>query len=170
MTASRRRWSFSLRTLFVVLTLLAIGPGWAAQQVRTVAARKAVWSSMPASVEWFKLGTSRAHYAICGRFDHDGGDLPQESRDRIDAERQRIVASVPWFRRMLGDHPVAFIACPAHDIPRIERLFPEAEVIDEVELLRSAAAQAKRQSPVAQRAFPCPIAIQRSPATRPLGA
>ena len=42
MTAPRRHWSFSLRTLFVVVAMLALPLGWVGSQWRLVNVRRAL--------------------------------------------------------------------------------------------------------------------------------
>ena len=108
----KRRWfRFSLRTLFVVVTIFGVWLGW---QLKIVRERKALLAEM-------------------------GGEQPTleemeadpSGQDRLSATRFQY-ARVPLYRRLLGDksYPdLAFAVQAATSSPlleRIERAFPES--------------------------------------------
>ena len=115
MTAPRRRWSFSLRTLFVVLTATSMLLGVVIWQVNIVNERKAAWASV---CDQENL-TAMADYK---------GPVWWYSR------KQLGFAELPFWRKWLGDEEgICQISIPyRHDDPRSRRinyLFPEADII-----------------------------------------
>lgn len=102
-TPPRRRWfRFSLRTMFVLVTVFAVFVGWLAREWRIVRERE----------EWI-------------RYNYDG-DHPHWL-----AQGDDLGVSLPIWRTWLGDHPVRSIypydAWTAEERSKAERLFPEAE-------------------------------------------
>ena len=100
-----RLWfRYTLRTLFVLLTLLGIALGWLAVQVKWKhdrrEARKSIRSFSSSRLRDF------------------GFDLTRETRS-------------PLGLRLLGEKPVTLIVVPPqskYSIAELERLFPEAQV------------------------------------------
>jgi hypothetical protein len=97
------RLQFSLLTLFVALTVFAMGLGWELSVVRE---RKA-WR--------------RAHQALIREaYSGDGALL----------DLTRAVPHIPWWRSLMGDTPVAILSFPEgwadSDCDHAVRLFPEA--------------------------------------------
>ena len=98
-----RRLRFSLRTLFVVVTVVCVWLGW---QVPIVRDRHGL-------LRWVR--------------DFEGPVLTAGPEDDESLE-------LPFFRRLIGDRAVTFIGFPSdvvsmEEIRRIERAFPEAEVV-----------------------------------------
>jgi hypothetical protein len=107
MTAPCRRWfRFSLRTLFVVVTVLACWLGW---QVNVVAQRRTAIRAAQPDAALFVFDDSSLPSATVAYF----GNRP----------------GIPLVRRWMGDSRVVFVAAyREQDVPEFERLFPEAEV------------------------------------------
>ena len=104
MTAPRRRWTFGLRTLFVVLTVVCCWLGWEVNVVRKRAFAAA----------WIKKHEDACFW-------------------QLKADDPYFVVRMSWIRRMLGDHYVAEIGFPSKivtldEIHWIEKVFPEATV------------------------------------------
>lgn len=112
----RRRFRFSLRTVFVLITLLGMALAWVVVQVKWINDR---------------------HYAL--RFsDHAGAVLPAT----VVSPRPGPVPPAPWSIRILGEKGRRTI-CVVRDskdmtdaqfeakVERIQRLFPEAEILPE---------------------------------------
>jgi hypothetical protein len=115
---SLRRWfQFTLRTLFVVTTVVAAVAGYAAKQYHIVREREE-WlrtRAVPPAIE-FRMGTLE-----------DVLQHSQELRTKGDTGRRP-----PWFRAVLGDRAQASVYLPNDstdaDFARAARLFPEADV------------------------------------------
>ena len=110
----KRRWfSFSLRTMFVVVTIFGVWLGW---QLKIVRERKAVLAEIKRTEK--------------SQFDDDYIGLESEfdPDDRVDLESARI----SFGRRLLGDESCLFLALPKSLDPqwieRAEAAFPEAEI------------------------------------------
>ena len=109
-TVSKRRWSFSLRTLFVVVTVFGCWLGW---QVKTVRDRSNARYEIEARGAKIAAGSVLGGSARVGR----AGDP---------------LAKLPWIRRALGDEPVGLILFPGELSPSdLEKAdyFPEACVL-----------------------------------------
>src|SRR5262245_42717557 len=122
--ALRRRhawWRFSLRTLLVGVTLLAVWLGWNAN---TVLQRKAMR-------RWIERIGGRA--AVDGQSAFLSGEtyLPWFWR-QADEQRWRLT---PW-RRLMGDQPMDTVVLPPHvearDLHRVQVLFPEVRMINQL--------------------------------------
>jgi len=107
--STRRRWfSFSLRTLFVVVTLLGVCLGWLAWHAHAVHVRNITRSWVAEHHGW--LNPSDGIWS-----------LAQEQKD----------AELSWIRHALGDRAAVLIELPIHtvsldEIQAIEAAFPEA--------------------------------------------
>jgi len=101
----RRRFRFSLRTLFIATTLLAIWFGW---QVHIVRERQ----------DWRKWLE-----------DNDGSFVSVAAWNA--RPKHASAADVPIYRKWLGDEPAARIALPhgtePADVHRAKSVFPEAD-------------------------------------------
>jgi len=107
----RRRLRFSLRSLFIAVTVFAAWLGWELKFIRA----RAAFAKDPAfgAMTTFGIG------------------------DTIDKGRVnggiRITNELPWWRRLLGDQSycVVFLeeGSEAAELDRVRRLFPEAEVM-----------------------------------------
>jgi hypothetical protein len=108
-TPPRRRWSYSLRTMFVVVTAVAIPLGWLGWQLKIVRERNA-------AREWL-------------RESREGG-VPEYAAGLACTQNN---PSNPFWRVWLGDEaaPVVLITdrLPKEQIDRIRKVFPEAEII-----------------------------------------
>jgi hypothetical protein len=111
-----RRWfSFSLRSLLLVMTVLCIWLGWESSVVRQ---RRRMLSKLQVSPA-FQITTAKSWAAIFA-----GGPPPPQP-----------VATIPTVRRWLGDEAIQEIGYFRHmqgftdgDVDRLVKLFPEAKV------------------------------------------
>ena len=103
-TPQPRRWfSFSLRTLFVVVTVVGGALGWLGWNLRIVRARQ----------EMLNLVDEHGQFSLLVIFDTD-------------------LKKIPWIRRRMGDQSVSVIATrDSNPIQRhrLKKLFPEADEI-----------------------------------------
>src|SRR5581483_3744764 len=110
-----RRFQFSLRTLLIVVTLLAIPCGWLGWQAKIVRDRKATWARISKS----------------GGHDSALWSLTTSQREP-DRRGTGYPKTVSWIRRLLGDRPVNGIilpdTLPPDDVEQILKIFPEAEM------------------------------------------
>jgi hypothetical protein len=102
----KRRWfQFSLRTLLIVVTLLAAPLGYVGWQAKIVRERRALLDSIKAA---------------------GGSDLTDVLHNSA------IPPPPPWLRRILGDQTVEVLLVPAttneETLARIHRLFPDTLV------------------------------------------
>lgn len=102
--APKRRWlSFSLRTLFVVVTVVACWLGWNLYTVR-----------------------ERSRIAIAASEGGGGVVFQHESRSR------RVVKKdIPWSWKLLGAEPALWVWIPSgmdEDLAYVRGIYPEAEV------------------------------------------
>ena len=149
MTTPRRRWfrfAFSLRTLFVVVTIFGVWLGWLVWQMQIVRDRRLVMAYLD-EIRIDKTPPSA------------GG--PMEALESMpywnDVLSSNLHVRVSAVRRYLGDESYLFINMPAsiegNLLERAERAFPEAElhVLDargkEVAYRDSLYAPAKRRQP-----------------------
>src|SRR5690242_2872948 len=104
-TRKRPWFQFSLRTLMMAVTLLAIACGYVASQARIVGIRNAARARIEALGGQYKVGG-----AIFGDYEEE----------------------VPLVRRWLGDEPVNFVLLPesasSSDEQRIREVFPDVVV------------------------------------------
>jgi hypothetical protein len=122
--ALNRRWfRFSLRTLFMVVTVFGCWLGW---QVSIVRERKSLLRSLES-----RASDSYDPYTLIFTYPRsvDG------SRLRSKIKWLPKEGSIPWFRRLLGDEPVGSLGLPS-DMPEQERrhirqAFPEAIISDD---------------------------------------
>lgn len=102
-TPPRRRWiQFGMRTMFVVVTAIAVWLGWELNYIR----ERREFSQRPRVLGFNQLESIH---------DGMGVDLP----------------TIPFWRRWLGDHAILNIAIrdsPEEDASDAMRLFPEAEI------------------------------------------
>jgi hypothetical protein len=127
MTAPRRRWfRFSLRTLFVLVTLFAV---WLAWQLNLIHQRNAMH-------RWIEAHGGSAATGSLGKSFRD--EIIQAVGPDPDFIRQFApetrTGTIPWFKTILGDHAVAYIVIPrvfdpGHVYKRAQVLFPEALII-----------------------------------------
>jgi hypothetical protein len=111
----RRRFQFRLRTLMIVVTLLAVPFAYVGWQAKIVRERKAMLAELSAA-DWRRPGF-RWH-----------SPTPQ----------------IPWLRRILGDKAVAMLVVPPNAdqqaITEIRQMFPEADLakgfLDHIEEIR----------------------------------
>ncbi len=113
-----RRWfAFSLRTLFIVVTMFAVWLGWELNFVRQ---RLALRKQLAAGAGWVLTVTEYCGYSACA--------LPGRS---VRAD----VMKIPFWRRWMGDEPIAQMGfdrgATAADRARARELFPEAYVSDQ---------------------------------------
>jgi hypothetical protein len=108
----KRRWlQFGLRTCLVFITIIAVGLGWLAWNVRTVQQRAGFRK---------QLSTRRDGTQIFPHYEVANWDLPRKT------------ARVSKLRKWLGDSRVGVIRFP-HDAPQSDldaaaELFPEAHI------------------------------------------
>jgi hypothetical protein len=108
----KRRWfQFSLRTLLIVVTLLAVPLGWVAWQAKIVRERKELRDKVKSDRGWVYA------FGDFGRFGWH--PAPKGSVD------------IPWIRRCLSDEAVIEIDVPMgaefdEEFNAAKRLFPEA--------------------------------------------
>jgi hypothetical protein len=117
----KRRWfRFGLRTMFVVVTVLAIPLGWLVWQMQIVRERKAVLKDLQAKASPAEV----VDYIGLETHERDPELLQLMNGANFDYAR------VSAIRRRLGDETCAVLAVPesfdAKLIDRMERAFPEA--------------------------------------------
>lgn len=115
-----RRWfKFSLRTLFVVITLFAVWLGW---EMKFIRARQAMH-------RWFE-DNNWCCEATTDMWDA-GIELHATSYSYSDIQN-RVAVAIPFWRRWLGDDRYEYILYPrdaqTDDIELAKRLFPEADI------------------------------------------
>ena len=115
MTASRRRWSFSLRTLFVVVGLLCLLCCWMAYQLNWIRERNLVRR---------EIGDRWRNHIWDGHRDGSTTYIPIKPR-----------MPGPWSLRIFGESGGHFwaIGSPETDpeLKRIRDLFPEVKIVPE---------------------------------------
>lgn len=126
MTApSKRCWfRFSLRTMFVVVTVLSCALGWLVWQVHIVSERRAV-------VDWFN-----SRHSLDGIHSIDGDIAAYYAVTSLCGGSYRKLKAkgfptLPWYRMALGDKPVYVLEVPTDRKTKAESLFPEAIVFEE---------------------------------------
>lgn len=113
--ATRLRWSFSLRTLFVVMTA-AVTASWLGWQLHVIHARKAF------------LAKLRAQAIVCGA--HPGSNLSRDTGIE-DWDPRLVRIPVPRVRIWLGDESFDLLEFSYVDLAiedEARQLFPEAKV------------------------------------------
>ena len=111
------RFQFSLRTLLIVVTLLAIPCGYVGWQAKIVREREAM-------LDKIRTENDKDHRPFLIRFNWNF-DLDDEMGIEADA------ASFPWCRKLLGDRPVETVYLPESMRERrneVSELFPEAKI------------------------------------------
>lgn len=121
----RRRWfrfAFSLRTLFVIVTLAALLFGWVAYNYQIVSERKQLLQELRTSLGSITL----AHATL------ETGEAAAPQSAGYMEPRGHEYARVGWIRRALGDESCVRLAVPTEIDPalreRIERAFPEVTI------------------------------------------
>lgn len=105
---AHRRFRFSLRTLLIVVTVVALACGWLLDTYRFVQSRRELWPSL------------------------DDGEYSLFAAQLIPAADP---ATISWPRRLMGDFACdTLIYAPARDpdgsqLRRARRLFPEARIL-----------------------------------------
>jgi hypothetical protein len=123
----RRRFRFSLRTLLIVVTLLAVVCGYIGWQAKIVRERRAVLRLL--------IG-SRGYGVYMGEQSDTPGQTAVALHRRISSGHNLTVGKgeddPDWRRLWLGDEVVYIIwlqnTVPSSEVVRIEKLFPEAGV------------------------------------------
>lgn len=115
MSTRRRGWTYSLRTLLLVVTAAALYLG---SQLQTVAARREALRELEEKTATIEYGFVNHKY---------GGPWPDA---RLEAAERRCRVSA--LRGWMGDRAVGYIELPwkYHDPEktRFEKLFPEADI------------------------------------------
>jgi hypothetical protein len=113
------RFQFRLRTLFVVVTVVAVVCGYASRVVRIVNERAATIESLSHHEEVTSVSVG---YGETIRFDR--------WEIRIDTYRS---SRLPWIRRVLGDRFVQlagyYEGVPNEELSRVMSAFPEARIL-----------------------------------------
>ena len=111
----RRRWfQFSLRTVFVGVTLVAMWLGW---ELKFVRERQAFLSDLSGPYEW---------KALMSEFRGDSAVLEYELRGV-----SRPI-SIPFWQRWLGDEAVAAMKVTSEQkVVEAKRLFPEIRLLQD---------------------------------------
>jgi hypothetical protein len=128
--SGKSRFQFRLRTLMIVVTLLAADCGYLAWQAKIVRERKATLAEIEASGGAFVSYTPVSLFSQ-SRFDieREVGRIPHFDPRRYLPHFDRVQSAI---RRWLGDEIVFDIwlpdTVPLSEINRIERCFPEAAV------------------------------------------
>jgi hypothetical protein len=130
---TRRRWfRFSLRTLFVMVTVVAAFLGWLASEWSFVRQRRACESHL-----------NRSYLAREG-----GGAAPYPNSMFLSpepvpgwGEALSRKPTIPFWRKWLGDEPFGIVCVPLrwpeYEVVRIRALFPEAFVYWRRDMVRS---------------------------------
>jgi hypothetical protein len=105
----KRRWfQFTLRTLFVVVAIMAIACGYVAHEWRTVRERDAIYDRLVS--------------------------VDRSTISHIVDENGQPLSSVSWIRQLLRDRTIDRIQVPretsAEECQKIHRAFPEAGPIE----------------------------------------
>jgi hypothetical protein len=138
-TPKRRRFRFSVRTMFVALTVVVMGLGWLVWNVEVVRQRKAFLAALQRPrVAWYGLGpndgqparlsdqkiTYYSEVVFC-RY-----TTPNDSWDPFMTWAPASSRELSWLRRWLGDKPYWFIAYyPGPSGSHAHELFPEANIV-----------------------------------------
>ena len=141
-----RYFQFSLRTMFVVVTLLAIPCGYVAWQDQIVRERKAMlvkigqlgggWQIIydPQFVRKHQLQraqqlTRSPGYSFWFEYSDDGNAEDRRYSRAIVSSGERQV--IPWLRKWMGDQPIEAISIPKTIPPKFAAevfdAFPESE-------------------------------------------
>jgi hypothetical protein len=119
--APKRRWTYSLRTMFVVVTVVASWLGW---NVHVVHQRQAMWRAIREEDEYRRR--------IMSSLDQWGG-FPY-LRIEYAQHSPTVPTPLPLIRRLLGDEPRFRIERNTKlDAVDTKQLFPEAEIIYHLE-------------------------------------
>ena len=115
---AKPRWfRFSLRTLFVLVTLLACALGWLVWQIQIVRERKSLLSEVSRYNSSYPF--DQLYFDVLEGKIAIYGPLPEQVR-------------VSWVRRALGDNSYMSITLPEHVpanvIERVESAFPESHL------------------------------------------
>jgi hypothetical protein len=120
-------YQFRLRTLMIVVTLVAIPCGYVGWQAKIVRERKAVLAQIEDAGGGF-FSDLRTTTGFGNRFPN----WPDEAIASIDSERQLHGSARTTVRVLLGDEGVIVIWLPANVVPpeeaRIRECIPEAYV------------------------------------------
>jgi hypothetical protein len=134
-TASTRRWhQFSLRTIFVVVTIVGCALGWLGSQVAIVHRRNEALSRLNATVLTDEEETLRWINNPPMWFKPQRGTTQEQWDKNIAARRaHKIPARLPFWRKWLGDNDgINSITLPveatAADMEQIRTLFPEIHI------------------------------------------
>jgi hypothetical protein len=120
--APNRRWfAYSLRTLFVVVTVFGVFGGWLVWQVHVIRERCDL-------VERINDDGGFAGTAVIS-----GKTMRGETVCRLSVPRpgDRFLYPVGWFRRLMGDIPITHVQIPTEsviELGRIQATFPEANI------------------------------------------
>jgi hypothetical protein len=109
------RLRFSLRTLLIGVTLVAVICGYVGQQIEIVRNRSALLDQIVNRGSWYVAGDG----FTSAKEKHPWAELNQS---------KRAFPTVSWFRRLLGDKAIERIGTPLSDpsIAEIRAAFPEA--------------------------------------------
>ena len=120
---SRWRFRYSLRALFLLMTLVCL---WLGRQVQIVKARS----------EFLETNHHFHGYYPAMLFRHDKQmELTREGRPRLHPFSKSETCSIPWHRRLLGDRAQLELFVKPSQVKQGELLFPEAEVYPTRELI-----------------------------------
>jgi hypothetical protein len=122
----RRLLRFSLSTLLLGVTLLCIFLAW---QVSVVRQRRALLSqAMNRGGSYSALMAPRTAAELLGMSSR--GPAWQLTKDGSPSSRRFHASTIPWFRKLLGDQPIAFIRLSRNstddEVAQLDRHFPEA--------------------------------------------
>jgi hypothetical protein len=116
--APKRRWfQWSLRTLFVVVTVFAC---WLGYELNSIRQRKQLLKSLQEDSQ-LSYDPLRTIFVQKGKTTFNGMTLVETNR-----------GDIPWYRRMLGDEGVVCIGLPSKmtedELRRYQNAFPEAYI------------------------------------------
>jgi hypothetical protein len=104
---------------------------WLGHEVNVVRNRRALLTPLPAIDLFLKQPPDGDEFYYVSAESDWGVWLLRYSQGSSEDERERILAAVPWHRRLIGDRPIVLIQAPARDADELSKAFPEACVQDD---------------------------------------
>ena len=120
-TAPKRRWSYSLRTLFVVVTILGVCLGWVVHSIQWIRMRRE-WIDAPPTVYVHMRGYRRAPWSLVPFGVHGYAIISMRFCPWDEPEPILTDEEIKQFRRLKQLFPEAIISTSPLDSLRPEQL------------------------------------------------